>query len=39
MFNNFFFLETLLWGDVKKCGRDGQTTDDSMAHARGMLYN
>jgi hypothetical protein len=37
MFNNFL-SELFLWSDVKKCGRDGQTTDDKMAHVRDMLY-
>jgi hypothetical protein len=39
VFRNFFFLlkSYLLWDNVEKCCRAGQTTDDNMAHAHGML--
>jgi len=36
----FFFYEKkcLLWDNVEKCCRAGQTTDDNMAHAHCSLY-
>ena len=37
MFNYFFFQSCYLWDDVEKSCTAGQTTDDNMAHAHGML--
>jgi len=35
----FFPRKTFrFWGNVEKCCRAGQPTDDSMAHAHCMLY-
>jgi len=36
--SNFFFLKSFRFGDnVEKYCRDGQATDDNMAHAHCML--
>jgi len=38
--NNFFSRKSCrLWDYVKKCGRDGQATDDNMAHANCFVDN
>jgi hypothetical protein len=40
LFSNFFFRNTCrLWDKVEKYSRDGQGTDDNMAHAHCMHHS